>query len=146
MIDLIQQRGLDFGIVIRKLDLPSSAPIDEARRLISGGGSSGAAQPISIPLYVFKVFPDGHEQMIRGVRLRGINARTLKDILMAGDDSVTFNYLDNGAPYALLASSGNSSEVSIVSPSLLIDDLELAKMDEELPKLPIAPSPLSSGQ
>jgi hypothetical protein len=145
MIDLIQQRGLDFGIVIRKLDLPSSAPLDEARRLIAGGGSSGA-QPISIPLYAFKVFPDGHEQMIRGVRLRGINARTLKDILMAGDDSVSFNYLDNGAPYALLAGGGNSSEVSVISPSLLIDDLELSKMDEELPKLPIAPSPLTSGQ
>jgi hypothetical protein len=119
---------------------------DEARRLIAGGGSSGAVEPISIPLYVYKVFPDGHEQMIRGVRLRGVNARTLKDILMAGDDSVTFNYLDNGAPYALLAGGGNSSEVSVVSPSLLIDDLELSKMDEELPKLPIAPSPLSSGQ
>jgi hypothetical protein len=65
---------------------------------------------------------------------------------MAGDDSVTFNYLDNGAPYALLTGGGNSSEVSVVSPSLLIDDLELSKMDEELPKLPIAPSPLSSGQ
>ena len=80
---------------------------------------------------------------MRGVRLRkGINARTLKDVLMAGDDSVAFNYLDNGAPYALLLGyGGTAAEVSVVSPSLLIDDMELAKIDEELPKLPIVPSP-----
>jgi hypothetical protein len=33
------------------------------------------------------------------------------------------------------------TEVSIIAPSLLIDDLELHKIDEELPKLPIVPAP-----
>ena len=84
--------------------------------------------------------------MIRGVRLRGVNARSLKDILFAGDDNVTFNYMENGAPYALLAGGGSSAEVSIVAPSLLVDDLELTRMDDELPKLPTAPSPLTAGQ
>ena len=146
MMDLIQQRGMEFGIVIRKLDLPSSAPLDEARRQLAASGAAGSAQPIPIPLYVFKLFADGHEQMIRGVRLRGVNARSLKDILLAGDDNVVFNYMENGAAYALLSGGGNSTEVTVVSPSLLIDDLELTKMDDELPKLPIAPSPLSAGQ
>jgi hypothetical protein len=30
----------------------------------------------------------------------------------------------------------------VVAPSILIDDLELVKMEDELPKLPIAPSPM----
>ena len=146
LIDLIQQRGLEYGIVIRKLDFPSSASLDEARRLLAGGGGTGSAQPVPLPIYIYKLFADGREQMIRGVRLRGVNARSLKDILFAGDDSITFSYLENGAPFALLANNGNSAEVSIVSPSLLVDDLELTRMDDELPKLPVAPSPLTAGQ
>jgi len=81
---------------------------------------------------------------VRGERFRGVNARSLKDILAAGDDSITFNYLENGAPFALLGFGSSSAQVSIVAPSVLIDDLEMSKIDDELPKLPIVPSPLVS--
>ncbi len=79
---------------------------------------------------------------MRGERFRSVNARSLKDILAAGDDKVTFSYLENGAPFALLGFGGGSAEVAIVGPSLLIDDVEMSKIDDELPKLPIVPSPL----
>jgi len=141
LIDLCQQRGLPYGIVVRKMDFPSSASLDEARRLLSGSGS-GSGSPISIPLYTYRLYVDGHEELVRGERFRGVNARTLKDILAAGDDSVTFNYLENGAPFALLGYGGSSAEVSVVAPSVLIDDLEMSKIDDELPKLPVVPSPL----
>ncbi|MDE3195363.1 MAG: hypothetical protein KGN84_03405 [Acidobacteriota bacterium] len=138
MIDLCQQRGLNYGIIVRRMDFPSTATIEEARRNMAAAGSG---KPISIPLHIYRLYTDGHEEMIRGVRLRGLNARSLKDILAAGDDSVTFNYLENGAPFALLGLGSSAAEVSIVAPSVLIDDLELTKVDDELPKLPIAPPP-----
>jgi predicted Zn-dependent protease len=138
MIDLCRQRDLNYGIVVRRMDFPSTAPIDEARRIIA---AAGAGHPISIPLHVYRLYTDGHEEMIRGVRLRGLNARSLKDILAAGDDSVTFNYLENGAPFALAGYGSGSAEVSVVSPSLLIDDLELTKIDDELPHLPVVGPP-----
>jgi hypothetical protein len=138
MIDLCQQRGLPYAIVIRRMDFPSTAPVDEARRIL---GSAGAGRPVSMPLHVYRLYPDGHEELIRGVRLHGLNARSLKDILAAGDDSVTFNYLENGEPFALLGYGQSSAEVSVVAPSVLIDDLELTKVDDELPRLPIAPPP-----
>jgi hypothetical protein len=94
-----------------------------------------------MPLHVFRLYADGHEEMIRGVRLRGLNARSLKDILAAGDDSITFNYLENGAPFALVGLGSSSAEVSVVAPSVLIDDLELTRTDDELPHLPIAAPP-----
>ena len=47
-----------------------------------------------------------------------------------------------GAPFALLGYGGSSAEVSVVAPSVLIDDLEMSKIDDELPKLPVVPSPL----
>jgi TldD protein len=144
LIDLCQQRGLDYGIVVRKMDFPSSASLDEARKLLSS--ASGSSAPVSIPLYTYRLYVDGHEELVRGERFRGINARSLKDILAAGDDSVTFNYLENGAPFALLGYGGSSAEVSVVAPSVLIDDVEMSKIDDELPKLPIVPSPLLTSQ
>ncbi len=139
MIDLCQQRGLSYGIVVRRMDFPSTATMDEARRNLGAGGSTGPA--VSLPLHIYKLYADGHEEMIRGVRLHGLNARSLKDILAAGDDNVTFNYLENGAPFALLGLGSSAAEVAVVAPSVLIDDLELTKIDDELPKLPIAPPP-----
>ncbi|MDP9171266.1 MAG: metallopeptidase TldD-related protein [Acidobacteriota bacterium] len=141
MIDLCQQRGIPYAIIVRKMDFPSTASIDEARKMLAGGASGGSTRPISQPLYVYRLYVDGHEELIRGVRLRGLNARSLKDILAAGDDSVTFNYLENGVQFALLGYGASSAEVSVVAPSVLIDDLELTKIDDELQKLPIAPPP-----
>lgn len=143
MLDLCQQRGLPYGIVIRKMDFPSSASFDEARRLIAGSASGGSMRPISIPTYVYRLYADGHEELIRGVRLRGLNARSLKDILSAGNDSNTLNYLENEIPFALLGAGDNTAEMSVVAPSLLVDDLELTRMDDDFPKLPVVPSPLT---
>lgn len=139
MIDLCQQRGLNYGIIIRKMDFPSTAPLDEARKILAAAGANGKA--VSQPLYVYKLYADGREELIRGVRIRGLNARSLKDILAAGNDSITFNYMENGAPFALLGYGQSSAAVSIVAPSVMIDDLELIKIDDELPKLPVAPAP-----
>ncbi len=141
LIDLIQQRGLPYGIIVRKLDFPSSASLDEARKILSAGAGGGSDRPVSIPLYVYRLYPDGHEEMVRGERFKSINARSLKDILAAGDDTATLNYLDNAAPFALLGYGSGAAEVTVVAPSILMDDLELAKADDEMPKLPIVASP-----
>jgi TldD protein len=141
LIDLIQQRGLPYGMIVRKMDFPSSASLDEARRILSASGAGGSSRPVSMPLYTFRLYPDGREELVRGERFRGVNARSLKDILAAGDDSVTFDYLDNGAPFALLGFGSGSAQVSVVAPSVLIDDLEMLKVDDEMPKLPIVPPP-----
>jgi TldD protein len=123
------------------MDFPSSASLDEARKILSAGSAGGSNRPISMPLYAYRLYPDGREELVRGERFRGINARSLKDILAAGDDSVTFNYLDNGAPFALLGYGSGAAEVTVVAPSVLIDDLEMSKIDDEMPKLPIVQSP-----
>ncbi len=143
LIDLVKQREKPYGIMVRKMDFPSSASIDEARRLISAGGQSGGGH-VSMPLMVYRVYPDGREELIRGVRFKGLNVRSFKDILVAGDDSNVFDYLENGAPFALMGAGSEAAEVSVVAPSILIDDLEILKSEEEQPKLPIVPQPTLS--
>jgi predicted Zn-dependent protease len=92
MIDMLKQRDKPFGIIVRKMDFPSTATGNEVRRLISGAARTGGARPISLPLRVYRVYVDGHEEMIRGVRFRSLNVRSLKDVVAAGDDSNVFSY------------------------------------------------------
>jgi hypothetical protein len=139
LIELIQARSKPYGIVVRKMDFPSTAPPDELRRLIQG--SQGAPHPVSVPLLVYKVFPDGREEPARGLRFRGFNARSLKDILAVGDDATVFDFMDSAAPFALVGFANYTTEACVVAPSILIDDLELHAVEDELPKLPVVPAP-----
>jgi TldD protein len=135
----LQARSLAYGIVVRKMDYPSTASLDELRRMFTT--AEGAAHPVSSPVLVYKVYPDGREELVRGLRFRGLNVRSLKDILVAGDDNTVFDYLDNGVPLALVGAGSYTTESCVVAPSIIIDDLELHPVEEELPKLPVAPPP-----
>ncbi len=139
LIDLCQSRSKPYGIIIRRMDFPSSASADEYRRIAAAAQGSG--RPVSPPILAYKVFPDGHEELVRGMRFRGFTGKSLKDILAVGDDHVTLEYMENGAPMAILAGGGFTAEVSVIAPSLIVDDLELHPVEEEMPKLPIVPAP-----
>ncbi len=139
LIELCQTRGKPYGILIRKMDFPSSGSIDEMRRLMSG--NQGGGRPVSLPILVYKVFPDGREELVRGLRFRGLNVRSFKDILAAGNDAAPFEYMESAAPFAMIGAAGFTAQVAVIAPSLLIDDLELHPMEDELPKLPVVPAP-----
>jgi TldD protein len=141
LIEMCQNRGKPYGILVRKIDFPSSASFQELRQMMARGGQSGGMPRVSQPILVYRVYPDGREELIRGMRFGGLNARSLKDIVAAGDDTTVFDFLDNAAPFALMGAGGYASEACVIAPSILIDDLELHKIDEELPKLPIVPAP-----
>jgi hypothetical protein len=98
-------------------------------------------RPVSMPILVYKVYADGREELVRGLRFRNFNVRSLKDILAAGDDSATFEFMNNSAPFALIGGAGFTAETCVVAPSILIDDLELHPVEEELPKLPVVSAP-----
>ncbi len=140
LIEMIVARSKPYGILVRKMDYPSSASVEEARRLISGA-QSGGSRPVSLPLLVYKVYPDGREELVRGLRFAGLNTRSFKDVVAAGDDATVYDFLDNQAPFALMGGAGYISNASVVAPSLLIDDLELHPLEDELPKLPVVPPP-----
>ena len=144
LIDMLKQRDRPFGIIVRKMDFPSTGSGAEIRRLISGSARSGGSRPVSLPLRVYRVYQDGKEEMVRGLHFRALNVRSLKDIVAAGDDTNIFNYPENGQPFALMGAGSETAETSVVAPSLLIDDLELVRIEDEQPNLPIVPAPALS--
>jgi hypothetical protein len=40
-----------------------------------------------------------------------------------------------------MGAGSETAETSVIAPSLLIDDLELVRMEDEQPKLPLVPAP-----
>ncbi len=139
MLEICKTREKPYGIIVRKMDFPSSASFDEARRIL--GQLTGSSQPISLPLLVYRAYPDGREELVRGMRFKGLNARSLKDILAASNENYLFEFLDNPAPFAIMGAGSSISETAVIAPSVLIDDLELQKIEQEYPKLPIVPAP-----
>jgi TldD protein len=140
LIDMIRQRNKPYGMLVRKLDYPSTAPIRELQSIAAGMQSSGS-RPVSPPVLIYRVYPDGREELVRGLRFRGLNARSLRDIVAASDENFVFDFVNNGAPFAFVGMSGFLAPSSVISPSLLFEEVEFERPQDELAKPPIVPPP-----
>jgi len=140
LLKMVQDRSKPYGIIIRKMDFPTTAPTEELRRVFMAAAQGGTSRPVSAPLQVYRVYPDGKEELVRGLRLRGFSTRTLRDIVAVSDDNVVFSYMNTLAPMSM-SGGGYVSPTSVIAPSLLFEDVELERPQDELPKLPVVPPP-----
>jgi hypothetical protein len=146
LIEMCVQRNKPYGILVRKLDYPSSASLDELRRMAAGmAQSGGSGHPVTAPLLIYKVYPDGKEELVRAVRFRGLSTRSLKDIVAASDESYVFDLIDSNAPLALMGAGSYLTTASVVAPAVLFDELELEPIQEDVPKPPLVPPPSLTG-
>jgi predicted Zn-dependent protease len=142
LIDTCKQQGKPYGMLVRKLDFPFSAGRGELQALAqSASQSGGSIRPISPPVLVYRVYPDGREELVRGLRFRGVSTRSLRDILAASKETDLFDYINNGAPLSILGAGGILAPTAIVSPALLFEEMEFEVPQEQLPKLPVVPRP-----
>ena len=146
LIQLCQDRGKPYGILVRKLDFPFSAGAGELQGLAQANQQSGgSSRPVSPPVLLYRVYPDGREELVRGLRFRGLSTRSLRDILAASQETALFDFVNNGAPMAMMTAGGLLAPASVVAPGLLFDELEFELPRDQLPKTPIVPPP-SGGQ
>jgi TldD protein len=140
LIEMVQARNKPYGILLRKLDFPSTAPMAELRETAARTSQSGG-QVVSSPLLAYRVYPDGREELVRGLQFRGLSVRALRDIVAASRETTIFHFLDNNAPLAMAGTQGVNAETSIIAPSVLFEEIEMEKQTGELPNLPIVPPP-----
>ena len=140
LIDMVKERGKPYGMLVRKLDYPfSEAAIAGLRALLSG--ASGSSRPVSPPLLVYRVYPDGREELVRGLRFRGVSTRALRDVLGASKETALFDYVNNSYPLAMVGAGGYMAPTAVVAPGLLFDEIEFEHPQEQLPKPPLVPAP-----
>jgi TldD protein len=142
LLDLCTQRQKPYGIIIRKMDYPSSAPFDELRRIAAANQQSGSsARAISSPLLVYRVYPDGKEELVRGLRFRNLGTRALRDVVAASNESAAFHFLYNLSPLSLMGGASYIAPVSVIAPSLLFDEAELETPQDDVLRAPVVPPP-----
>jgi hypothetical protein len=111
--------------------------IDECRnRGLQYGYFVDTLGPRLVPRMLFRVWTDdGHEELVRGAIFNELDIRALRsDLVAAGDDPLVSNR--TGVPF-----------MTIVSPSVLFDELEVKRADNSMEKLPDYPAPaLSAGR
>jgi hypothetical protein len=112
LLSMVKQRNKEFGVVVR-----------------------GVAREI------YKVYPDGHEELMRLGQFDGLDDAAFKDLAAA-----SLNLTVYSIPYAayggrLYPGQTGAPLVSFVAPSLLFEDLTLKPATGELPRLPLSKHP-----
>ncbi len=144
LIDMCRDGNKPYGILVRKLDFPSTGSIDELEKVAQ---ASGGSHPVVPPLLAYKVYPDGREELVRGLLFQGVSTRSFKDIVAASDENYVFDLIDSNAPFALVGAGTFTSTAAVIAPAVLFEELDLEPAKrEETPKPPIVPPPTLTSQ
>jgi predicted Zn-dependent protease len=148
-LEACKAEKLNYCLVVREMDNPALSLLhqDDFSELLAsfGGGAGTGDRLVSL---VYKVYPaDGHEEIVRGARIIGLNARALRNVSGIGNDNYVYNYMQNqtagfaGTALGAFGSAQNGLPSSIVAPSLFFDELEVRGARGEPKRLPILPAP-----
>jgi len=125
-IEAFQDEDLEFGLRVASLSEESADfSMGFSFEDYYGGGGGG-----TMPLALFKVYPDGREELARGVQIASVDLRAFKRILAAGDK-----------PFIVNEGGGEGRTVAL--PALLFEELDLSKIDRDFDKPPVLPTPLA---
>jgi predicted Zn-dependent protease len=86
-----------------------------------------------IPLMVYRIYPDGHEELVRGVDLIGTALTTFNKILAADNRSEAFN--------GMCGAESGFVPVSAGGPGLLFSEVEVQKKPKSQELSPILGPP-----
>ena len=146
LLEKVRTAGLKFGLIIRKIDFPSTANLQELESLARQLQKGGFSRTLNAPILIYKIYPDGHEELVRGLRFREFSAKDLRDIAGAGDKPYVLNYVNNGFSFNLAGYGSDATTSSVICPSLLLDNVEFVKAEDDAGRPPLVPSPILIAQ
>jgi hypothetical protein len=141
LLEKVKESGGKYGVIIRRIDFPFTANYEELQSLARQLQKSGYARTLSSPILAYRVYPDGHEELVRGFRFKEFSAKDLRDLDAASDHPYILNYINNGSGFNFADVSSDATTSSVICPSLLFDSLDLARAENEPGKLPVVPPP-----
>lgn len=141
LLDLVKQRELPYGIIVRKA--LNQNIFSTGLMSLTYGIMSYLIDQNSIPIIeAYKIFPDGREELIQNVQINSLTPQSFKDIINGSKDMYAFNLLQQN-PSGGFGSEGSAwIPASIISPSLLFEDLEITPIDKDIPKPPFLTTPM----
>ena len=122
LLAMAEKEGKPFGLLFDRVQ--------------GGFAITGRSLPNSFnvtPTVVYRINPDGSEELVRGVDLIGTPLTAFSRIVAAGDDLEVFN--------GTCGAESGPVPVSAVSPSILVSQIEVQKKGKSQTRLPILPPP-----
>jgi predicted Zn-dependent protease len=89
-----------------------------------------------LPIMVYRVYPDGKEELVRGVDLVGTPLTTFSKIVAADDEKSVFN--------GICGAESGGVPVSASGPAILISQIEVQKKAKAQERDPILPAPFAT--
>ena len=116
LIEMCAEEDLEYGIVIEELGG------------YGGWGDSGEVR-LGAPSLAYRLYRDGRRELVRGASIKPVPNRVLKDLVAVGNDP------------RLLNTGLMGQHVSVVAPSVLVEEMELRRPEEEFSKPPYSERP-----
>jgi len=129
LMEAVADEDLEYGIRVAAVG-NVGAGRGRYRGYYSSFGSLGGRGGGTVPLAMYKVYPDGREELVRGAEIARIDLKAFKRVLAVGD-----------RPHVLNTGSGSRGR-TVVAPAMLFEDLDLAKIDRDFDQPPILATPL----
>ncbi len=126
LITLVNNKELDYGIVISKLAFQMESESDDwsTDRIL-----------LSLPLIAYKLYPNGKKELIKGLKFEGLTPMVLRDIDFASKEQNVYNFVYQGI------SSKDYLPISIVAPSVIVERMNLGTKEGKATKQPFLKHP-----
>lgn len=86
-----------------------------------------------LPTMVYRIYPDGRQELVRGVDLIGTPLTTFSNIAAGGTVLATFN--------GLCGAESGGVPVSAISPPILVSQIEVQRKGKSQQRVPVLPAP-----
>lgn len=144
LLKLAAGRGQPFGVIVRRVGNASLRVGRDPASFFGFAGGPPNPTRVEAGLVAYKVFPDGHQELLRGVEIAGLGPEAFKDVVAASEAgsaySAPFKSQWSQLPLALPGGRGETL-VSLVTPWLLFEEVNLTKPLGDIPQPPVAKHP-----
>jgi TldD protein len=151
LIAAARAEGQPYGLIIRSFDDPAitAAPERSRRELLQLVKSADTDLPPPT-LLAYRVYPNGREELVRGVQLAEVPIRAWKDVIATGKELTVSNFLAANEQWLELVIRGTDDgfvpsggiESAIVTPNLLFRELDVVPTTAGQRPPPPVPSPI----
>lgn len=141
MIELCKNRELPYGIIVKKI-MNRNVLYTTLYRQTMGQTNIPRGAGKFVPTEIYKIYPDGREELTRGVNGNGFTVRSFKDIIFVGKKPYVYNYLAPAVVSPFVSGGDQYIPSSVIIPDLLFEDGELKLLDDDFKKPPYLPNPL----
>lgn len=140
LLSLVGELGKEYGVIVKRLGNGSFRSFqDETRRFLLPPGPETIR--VEGAILVYKVYPDGREELIRNAETSSFSVGAFKDIVATSDNSIVHT-IPFQLPFRNPMVRPSRTVVSYIVPSLLFEEVTLKRPSGEIRTLPLIASPL----